>query len=221
MGTLVHVRYKQPRIRGTHAQAKRCTSVRTHVKVQKVHQYTCKLKHPHTLTRCTFLVILAEHCTSTSTFTYTRCVAQAVHAEHCTSRSTVCTYKHKHSCILRTPPRLSMPNTVHVYVQCTRPSRRAYAQSVHHSNCSCRTLYMHTYRLHATREHSRATGAHPPPNSVHVHVRCPHDNDRCTAQIAHAEYCASTRTCTSVRQAHHSVRKCRTPYTHAYTYSRR
>ena len=39
--------------------------------------------------------------------THNRYIVQAVQAKHCTN--TVRTYKHKHSCTLRTPPRLSIP----------------------------------------------------------------------------------------------------------------
>ena len=63
--------------------------------------------------------------------THNRCIAQAVHAKHCTS--TVRKYKHKHSCTLRTPPRLSMS----VHAQRARPSTRAYAKSVHRPGCPC------------------------------------------------------------------------------------
>ena len=77
--------------------------------------------------------------------THNRCIAQAVHAKHCTSTSTVRTYKHKHSCTLRTPPRLSMPYTVHVHVQRAHPSTRAYAQSVHRPGCPCQTLHTHVH----------------------------------------------------------------------------
>ena len=72
--------------------------------------------------------------------THNRCIAQTVHAKHCRSTSTVRTYKHKHSCTLRTLPRLSIPYTVHVHVQRARPSTRAYAQSVYRLGCPCQTL---------------------------------------------------------------------------------
>ena len=104
------------------------SSVCTHAKVQKVLQYTCKLKHPCTLTRCTVPVANTEHCTSTNTHVrYVRrsgCLCQTL-------------YSYKHSAyvqarsLMYTPPRLSMPYTAHVHVQCARPSTQAYAQSVH------------------------------------------------------------------------------------------
>ena len=216
IGTLVHVRYKQPRTRGTHAQAELCTSVRIHAKVQKVHQYTCTLKHPRALTRCTVPVVHTKHCTSTSTHVH------YVRRSGCTCRTL---YKYKYSVYVQaqvlvyTTDAAQVVHTKHCTCTCTlcTPKHAGLRTIGHRSNCPCRTLYTYTYRVHATREHSRAIGA--PLNSVHVHVRCTHD--RCTAQIAHAEHCANTRPCFSARQVHRYIRKCRKPYTHAYTHSRR
>ena len=88
-----------------------------------------------------------KHCTSTK---YTTCIVQALHAKHCISISTVCTYKHKHSCTLRTSPRLSMPYTAHVHVQRASSSTRAYAQLVHrqavHAKHCTSTSTVRTYR---------------------------------------------------------------------------
>ena len=98
------------------------TNICTHAKVQKVHQYTCKLKPPRTLNRYIAPVAHAKHCTSTNTcvhyvrfsgcpcqtlykykhsayvqaqaLMYTTYAAQAVHAIHCTCTRTVCAPKH-------------------------------------------------------------------------------------------------------------------------------
>ena len=82
----------------------------------------------------------------------------------------------------------------------------------HAEHCTCRRT-----ECTPTHAHTRAIVAplrRPMPNTVHiqVHVRCAHD--RYTAQMAHAEHCASIRTRTSVRQVHRSARTCRTPHTH-------
>ena len=148
---------------------------------------------------------------------YTTYATQTVDDKHCTCTRTVCKLKTAGLCTIGASLRLSMPNTVHVHKQCARPSMRVHIQLAHHSNWPCRKLYMYTYSVNITRLHSRVIGE--PPKVVHVHVRGTHDT--CTAQIAHAEHYPNTRICTTARQVHHSVRKRRTPYTHAYTYSRR
>ena len=82
----------------------------------------------------------------------------------------------------------------------------------HAEHCTCRRT-----ECTPTYAHTRAIVAplrRPMPSTVHiqVHARCAHD--RCTAQMAHAKHCASTRTRTSTRQVHRSARTCRMLYTH-------
>ena len=156
------------------------------------------------------------------------------HAEHCTRTRTVCTSKHTSSRSINELLRLPMPNTIHVHVQAVRAltCKRSTAQAAHAETCT-RTRTECT----PTHAHTRTTGEpfmRPITNIVHVQIQCKcltpltcnrwtaqTVHKRCATQTAHTEHCASTRTQISTRQVHHSVRTCRTPYTHAYTYPRR
>ena len=95
----------------------KCTYTR---KSTKVHQYTYKLKHQYTLTRCTVKVVYTKHCTSIST-----------------------------QGILRALLRLFKPNFVQAQVQCVRTSTSSHIHYVRHSGYPCRILYTYTYRVHA------------------------------------------------------------------------
>ena len=137
------------------------------------------LKHLRTLTRCTAEVVHVDHCTCTSTAqvqtpTYTTGAAQAVHAEHCTSTVTVCTLTSTYLRTVDVSLRLSMPNTVHIHVQCARPSTRAYVQQEHCSGRPRQTLYTYTYSVHA-----QAHG-----------LTC----NRRIAQASNTKHCTRTRT---------------------------
>ena len=72
------------------------------------------------------------------------------------------------------------------------------------------------------------------PNTVYIHERGARStslacngcitqatHNRYTVLAAHAEHRASTRTKTSARKVHYTVRTCRAPSTHIHTYSRR
>ena len=136
--TQVHVRYKQPRTLGTYAQAELGTSVRTHAKVQKVHQYTCEHNHSCTLrTPPRLSMPYTVHVNSVRAqardSTQNRCIAQTVPAKDCTRTCTVCTPKHAGSRTLDASLELPLPSPVHVHAQgarhaCALTSNRSTAE---------------------------------------------------------------------------------------------
>ena len=92
-------------------------------------------KYKPTYTTGVAQAVHAEHCTYTYSvhshvhaLTCNQCIALAAHAKQCTRTRTVCTPKNTGLRTIGTSLRPPTPNTVHVHVQCARPSTRAYVQ---------------------------------------------------------------------------------------------
>ena len=154
--TPINVRYKQPRTLGTHAQPELGVSVRTHARCKKYtstrassstreHQPWPRSGCPYRTSTSTHVHCVRRSGCSCQTLykykysayvqaqalMYTTYAARAVHVIHCTCTRTVGIPKHAGLRTITASLRLSMSNTVHVRVQCARPSMQAtYVRSI-------------------------------------------------------------------------------------------
>ena len=108
---------------------------------------------------------------------YNRCIAQAADA-NTVHVHVQCARPSTGVRTIGASLRLPMPNTVQVQVKCAHPRSRTHVHRRHRSGYPCRPLCKYKY-------------------SVHAHVHAPTHN-RCIAHAAHAEHCTRSRTgCTS------------------------